>query len=123
MAKAKLNSALTKLSGTIDNWVYSDTAHGPVIARKGRRRRPWSQAQKEQRRRLTQDAAAFYHAEMRDPAKNAHYRARAKALNLPVSAFVMGGFMKHGPRFSERESPGAASTGGETTGRDGADGE
>lgn len=40
MAKAKLNSALTRRSGTPDDWVYRDTKHGPVIARQGRRKRP-----------------------------------------------------------------------------------
>ncbi len=123
MAKAKLNAALTQLSGTLDAWSYRDTDRGTVVARKGHRRRPWSEAQKAQRIKLAREAATFYRREMRDPAKNAHYRARARELKLPVSSFVMGGFMKHGARFSELEGPGAPNAGGEASGRDGADAE
>ena len=41
-----------------------------------------------------------YHTQMRDAVRAEHYRARAKQEKIPVSSFGMGGFMKHGPKFS-----------------------
>lgn len=120
MVKAKLNPALTQFSGEIKGLVFSQTKQGTIVATKGERRRPWSPRQEMQRRRMTNEAALYYHREMQDPAKNAHYRARAKELRRPVSAFVMGGYMKYGARFAEMEDP-TRSPAGEALGRDGVD--
>ena len=117
MAKVKFNSVLNQLSGELDQWIFRQTIYGPRVSPKGERRRPWSQAQANQRERL-KAAGRFYRAEMRDPLKNARYRARAKEAKIPVSAFVMGGFLKFGTRFADLENP-ASATGAELAGRDG----
>jgi hypothetical protein len=122
MAKAKLNPLVQQLSGRVGGLVFKQTAHGTIISPKGETPRKWSAKQKAQRRRLTVEAKLFYRREMADPVKAAHYRSRARQEKIPVSAFVMGGFMKHGPRFAELEQAGGP-PGGQADGRDGMDAE
>ena len=120
MAKAKLNPLLSGMKGSIGRLTVRETPHGTVVTRKGKNPEEWSAKQKAQRLQLKFQASNFYWHQMSDPEKAAHYRARAKERRIPVSAFVMGGFMKHGAAFAEMEAPHQA-PGGETAGRDGAD--
>jgi hypothetical protein len=104
MAKLTLNPLLAQLSGTINNLTVRQTAHGPVVTPKGQTPRQWSPVQRANRARMT-EASAFYRTQMSDPMQAAHHRARAKELGLPVSAFVIGGYIKHGTRFAALEAP------------------
>lgn len=120
MAKVKLNAALTHLSGTIEHWVYRQTPDGTIVSPRAKRKQPWSHKQKAHRVKMSQEAAELYHAEMRDPAKNATHRLHAKAQGSPVSAYVMGGYMKRGTRFAELHATDSPLD-SELSGRDGSD--
>jgi hypothetical protein len=119
MAKLTLNPLLAHLSGTIDRLTVRQTPHGAVITPKAETPRKWSSEQRANRQRMS-EASRFYRAQMCDPARAAHLRARAKEMGLPVSAFVIGGFIKHGDRFATWEAP-PATPRGEFDGRDGGD--
>jgi len=94
VAKLRLNSALAQLRGTIDGLVIKHTPHGAVLSR-----RPdmssvkWSSAQKA-RRKLMQEASQYYRAAMEDSKQATRYRALARKNKIPVSAFVMGEYLK-----------------------------
>jgi hypothetical protein len=120
MAKAQLNSGLNQLNGMIDGWVYKQTPHGTTVSRRPDKPRDWSEAQQANRIRMKQGARQFYWAQMSDSVRAAHYRARALELKIPVSSFLMGGFMKHGARFAEMEKP-VPPRGRDEAGRDGGD--
>jgi hypothetical protein len=120
MAKIKFNPLLAEVSGSIGKLTVRPTAHGMVLSSKPAERDNWSPAQKSNREKLGLYARIFYRQQMSNAACADHYRARALALSIPVSAFVMGGFMKHGEAFAEMERPFAAPD-GQADGRDGAD--
>ena len=117
MGKVKLTTFVTEARGAIGNVVFRTTRHGVVVTRKPQRVCRWSKAQREYRERM-KSAGRFYKGEMADPEKRRHYVGRAAELNIPVSAFVIGGFMKHGPDFARLEAPRARV---ELAARDGVD--
>ena len=124
MAKLKLNALLNQVTGSVGRITIKQTPHGPVVSGKPKKnkKRKWSGAQKTNRARMGQQARWFYRHQMEDPVRAAHYKARAKQEKIPVSAFVMGGFMKYGENFAVMEAPGEP-PGGQFDGRDGGDAE
>lgn len=119
MAKIKLNDLLQGVSGSIGTLTIKQTRHGPVLVPKGETPRRWSDKQVAHRYRMF-EAKYFYYEQMHDPARAAEHRARAKQLGLPVSSYLIGGYMKHGPAFATTLASGNI-PGGPADGRDGAD--
>jgi hypothetical protein len=119
MAKLKSNGILQEIRGTLGIFTIKDTPRGPIVTQRPEIPRRWSAKQVAQRARMT-EARRFYRDEMTDPIRAAHYRARAKERALPISSFVMGGYLKHGAGFRDLEAP-TATPGGQADGRDGAD--
>jgi len=94
MAKLTLNSALTQLRGSIDNLVVKHTPHGAVLSRwPDMSTVRWSSAQTA-RRQLMQEASHYYQTVMEEPEQADRFRALAKQNNIPVSAFVIGEYMR-----------------------------
>ncbi len=122
MAKVRLNSTFNQFSGSIDKFVFKQTEHGTVVTPKPNKPETWSVKQYAHRERMKYGASRFYREQKRDPVRFAHYQARAKELKIPVSAFVMGGFMKHGAKFAVLEAP-PQPPAPESDGRDGGDAE
>ena len=119
MAKLKLNDLLHEIRGSIGNLTIKGGPHGPIIIPKPATPRRWSAKQKAHREKM-RVARWFYREQMSDPARAARHRARAKELGIPVSSYVMGGYLKHGPAFEDPQTPGNT-PGGLADGRDGAD--
>lgn len=118
MAKVKFNPTLTEVRGTVGNLIFRQTVHGAEINSKPTRPKRWSVKQKAHRTRL-REAALFYRKQMADPTRRAYYEARARERHIPVSAYVMGGYMKYGTNFAEND-PGRNAA-NDVDGRDGAD--
>jgi hypothetical protein len=96
MAKIARHSFLSRLSGRIGDVVVRQTRAGPVMSRRPDMSKvKWSPAQRA-RRKLMRAAGAHYRVVMSDPKEAARYRALAAKKKIPVSAFVMGEFLKRG---------------------------
>ena len=94
MAKTILNSALKRISGKIDNWVYRKYGDGVIITRPPEFSGPPSPAQLGVRERFRL-AAAYAKEILADPVRLAPYAAAAaRARMVSVFAFVMGDFLK-----------------------------
>jgi hypothetical protein len=94
MAKVHLNPALTQLQGTVDGMVIKHTPHGSVLSRRPDMSRvKWSPAQIAHRK-LMKDAATHYRAMMADPGKASQCIVRAKKTGVPVSAMIIGEYLK-----------------------------
>ena len=93
MAKTTLNSALKRISGKIDNWVYRKYGDGVIIARRPESNGPASPAQLAVRERFR--LAANYAREiLADPVRLPAYAAAARARGLSVFAFIMGDYLR-----------------------------
>src|SRR4051812_17861548 len=121
MAKVQFNPLLAQIRGSIDGLTVRQTPHGPVMTPKADPPKRWSVAQKRHRERM-REAGWFYRHEMRNSDRAAHYRARALERGIPVSSFVMGGFIRYGEAFAAMETP-TALPHSEADGRDGGDAE
>lgn len=96
MAKLDLHSFLYRVSGRVGNVVIRQTRTGAVMSRlPDTSKVKWSPAQRA-RRKLMREAGAHYRAVMSDPAQADRYRALAAKKKIPVSALVMGEFLKRG---------------------------
>ncbi len=96
MAKIDLSSFLSRMSGRIGDMVVRQTRTGPVLSRvPDMSKVKWSPAQRA-RRKLMREAGAHYRAVMSDPKQADRYRALAAKKKIPVSALVMGEFLKRG---------------------------
>ena len=96
MAKLDLHSFLSRVSGRVGDVVVRQTRAGPVVSRlPDTSKMKWSPAQRA-RRKLMRDAGAHYRAVMSDPKQAERYRALAAKKKIPVSALVMGEFIKRG---------------------------
>jgi len=103
MARLTLNSALVQLRGSIDGLVIKHTPQGAVLSRRPDMSRvKWSPAQKA-RRKLMQEAAEHYRTLMEDPKQASRYRALATKKKIPVSAFVMGEYLKRAAKVLPRQ--------------------
>ena len=102
MAKTQLNPSFTQIRGAIDGLVFRQSPSGPVVSRRPDMSRvKWSPAQKA-RRKLMHDAARHYRAMMKDPAQAARYTKLAAQQKIPVSALVMGEYMKQAAPAAKR---------------------
>jgi len=92
MAKSKLNSALTAISGVIDNWVYRRVGDRTVICRRPRVTAAPSAAQLQVRRqfRLASEFAAIASA---DPILRLKYETIAQARHLPLRQVIITDFL------------------------------
>lgn len=97
MAKAKLNSALQHLHGSVDGLVFKQYSYGLVVTRFPRmdKLKP-TPAQRAQRERFRQ-AAQFHRKVLADPALKKRYTAVARKKGHPLSAVTLAAFMKQGP--------------------------
>ena len=93
MAKAALNSALTSLRGSIDNWVYRKTGDGLVVTRRPQITAPPSPAQLAVRE-LFRAAAAYAKTAMADPVQGPRYAAAAAQMGLRPFALAVSDFLK-----------------------------
>jgi hypothetical protein len=109
MAKAKLSPLLVELRGTLGRgMVLRRSPRGIVVSRSPDMSKvKWSPAQKAQRE-LMEQARLYYRQEMAKPAKATRYRTLARKAGIPVSAYVMGGFMRRNRPAKNSERSGKA---------------
>jgi hypothetical protein len=93
MAKVELNSALSGLRGTMDNWVYRRTRRGGTTVG----RRPIfsgapTAAQQAVRERF-RSAAAYAKSALLDPALRGRYELAARSRQMQAYAFALTDFM------------------------------
>ena len=97
MARARINSALLQVRGTIDDWCYKQYAGRVVISRRPDMSRvKWSPKQMA-RRKLMRAAGAFHRQVLADPALKKRYLKIAKEKGHPLSAVTMGDYMRRHP--------------------------
>jgi hypothetical protein len=92
MAKIGLNSALTRITGTIDNWVYRNTGEGMVVAKRPLNMKPPTAAQLAVRQ-LFADAATYAKAAIADSVVGPRYAAAAAAVGQRPFPFAVADFL------------------------------
>jgi len=92
MAKIGLNSALTRITGTIDNWVYRNTGDGVVVAKRPLLTKPPTGAQLAVREKFIA-AAAYAKAALADPVLGPRYTAAAQEVGQRPNAFAIADFL------------------------------
>lgn len=94
MAKAKLNTAIAALSGSIDGFIFKQYKSGIVVSRRPDMSgiKP-SAAQKAQRERF-RTAADHHRAVLADPVRRRKFAAEAKKRGVPISALTLAAHMK-----------------------------
>lgn len=92
MAKVELNSALSALSGRMDNWVYRRTRRGVSVGKRPLMTRPPTLAQVAVRDRFRQ-AAAYAKAALLDPALRSRYEAVARSRALAAFPCALTDFL------------------------------
>lgn len=99
MAKIGLNSALTFISGSLDNWVYRKTGDGPVVAKRPVITAPSSAAQ-QAHRELFRSAALYAKQVLTDAQLGPRYAAAAQRVGQRPFAFAIADFF-HEPVVQE----------------------
>lgn len=92
MAKIELNSALKRIQGTMDNWVYRRNGNGTVIARRGVPSKAPTAAQLAVRE-LFKAAAAYARTVKEDPIQRPRYEAMARSRGMRAFAFAVADFL------------------------------
>jgi hypothetical protein len=93
MAKSKLNSALSALSGAIDRWVYKQVRGRTVVYALPETTAAPTEAQLAARARFRR-AADYANRMSGDPALFAPYEAIAKSRNIPVREVMMADYFR-----------------------------
>jgi len=93
MAKLQLNSALSSISGAIDNWVYRRRAGRMVIGRRPMFTDPRTPAQLATREQFRQ-AASYARAAGADPTLRAFYDGLARTRQQPVFSLMLTDYLK-----------------------------
>lgn len=93
MAKVELNSALSGLRGTMDNWVYRRTRNGTSVSRRPVFTGPPTAAQQATRDRF-RAGAAYAKSALLDPGLRARYEIAARARGLVTFVFALTDFMR-----------------------------
>lgn len=93
MAKVSLNTALTALGGTIDNWVYRKNGDGFIVTKRYAPAGPPTEAQLAIREQF-RAAAAYAKAILADARHGPRYKAAAKAAGQRPLAFAIADYFK-----------------------------
>jgi hypothetical protein len=93
MAKIELNSAIRRIRGTIDNWVYRREGDGVIIGKRPTITAPPTAAQLAVRQQF-RAAAAYARAARLNPVLWPRYEAAAKAEGMRSFAFALADFLK-----------------------------
>jgi hypothetical protein len=93
MAKTELNSALTSISGGIDQWVYRHVGGRTLISRRATITHAPTAAQQVVREQF-RHASAYANAMTADPVQRAAYETIAHARRLPVRQVMMTDFLR-----------------------------
>jgi hypothetical protein len=93
MAKILLNPTISSISGTINGWVFRNTAHGMVLSARPTFTQPPTRAQLVVRERFTA-AAAYAKEAQNDPALWERYGAMARRTGQMPFALAIAGFLK-----------------------------
>ena len=92
MAKVELNSALSALRGTMDNWVYRRSRDGTTVGRRPVFTGAPTAAQRAVREKFRL-AAAYARSALLDPALRARYESAARSSRMNVGAFAITDFL------------------------------
>jgi hypothetical protein len=92
VAKIELNSAIRRIRGTMDNWVYRKNGDGVAIAKRPTRTAAPSPAQLAVREQF-RAAAAYARTVQLDPVQRPRYEAAAKAKGMRPFAFAVADFL------------------------------
>ena len=93
MAKIELNSAIRRIRGTMDNWVYRRNGDGVAIAKRPTVTAAPTAAQLAVREQF-RAAAAYAKSVQLDPVQRPRYEAAAKAEGMRVFAFALADFLR-----------------------------
>ena len=93
MAKVSLNTALTALGGTIDNWVYRKNGDGFIVTKRYAPAGPPTEAQLAIREQF-RAAAAYAKAILADARHGPRYKAAANAAGQRPLAFAIADYFK-----------------------------
>lgn len=93
MAKSRLNSALSAISGAIDRWVYRQVRGRTVICRRPETTQEPTEAQLAIRERFRL-AAKYANATSGNPTLAAYYEAIAKSRKVPAREVMMTDFFR-----------------------------
>ena len=92
MAKIELNSAIRRIQGTIDNWVYRRNGDGVSIAKRPTFTKPPTPGQLAVREKF-RAAAAYAQSVLLDAIQRPRYAAVAQRKGIRVSAFAVADFL------------------------------
>src|SRR5688572_2383047 len=92
MAKIELNSAIRRIKGTMDNWVYRRNGDGVSIAKRPVNTKPPTAGQLAVRE-LFRAAAAYARSVQLDPVQRPRYAAVAKSKGQRAFAFAVADFL------------------------------
>jgi len=92
MAKVELNSALRRIRGTMDNWVYRRNGDGVAIAKRPTLTGEHTASQVATREKF-RAAAGYAKSALLDAALRARYEAAAKAARMQVRVFAMTDYL------------------------------
>ena len=93
MAKIELNSAIRRIRGTIDNWVYRRNGDGVAIAKRPTASTTPPTAAQLAVREDFRAAAAYARSVKLDPIQRPRYEAAARAKGMRAFAFAVADFL------------------------------